>query len=56
LVSERLAPKSVLPVPDGPGLGVSIDRAAMARMHRLFLDQGAMASNDGGYGAAFRQQ
>lgn len=45
----------VLPVPDGPGLGVSIDRTAMARMHRLFLDQGAMAANDGGYGAAFRQ-
>lgn len=52
----------VLAVPRGPGLGVTLDHAAVARMHRRFLDEGAMAGTetqdgggDGGYGGAFRQ-
>jgi glucarate dehydratase len=48
----------VLPVSDAVGLGVTLDRAALQRMHQRFLDEGQMASadGDGGYGAAFRQQ
>ena len=47
----------VLPVPDEPGLGVTIDAVALARMHQRFVDEGAMATgNDGGYGSQFRQQ
>ncbi|MEX1105479.1 MAG: mandelate racemase/muconate lactonizing enzyme family protein [Ilumatobacteraceae bacterium] len=46
----------MLAVPEGPGLGVTLDRAALARMHQRYLDEGSMASTDaGGYGAAFRQ-
>lgn len=48
----------VLPIPEGPGLGVSIDRRALDRLHRRFLDEGAMSSGGdaGGYRQAFRQQ
>ncbi|MCU1391680.1 MAG: chloromuconate cycloisomerase [Ilumatobacteraceae bacterium] len=51
----------VLPVPTEPGLGVTLDRAALARMHQRFLDEGAMAAaadpgQAGSYGSAFRQQ
>ena len=54
--------RGVLPVPTSPGLGVTIDAAALARMHQRFLDEGAMAAAgpenaDGtGYGSGFRQQ
>jgi glucarate dehydratase len=51
----------VLPVPTDPGLGVTIDRVALARLHQRFLDEGAMAAvtttpGAGGYGREFRQQ
>ena len=48
----------VLPVPDAPGLGVSIDRAALARLHERFRAEGTMAAADGdsGYRQQFRQQ
>ncbi|MCU1389870.1 MAG: chloromuconate cycloisomerase [Ilumatobacteraceae bacterium] len=47
----------VLPVPTGPGLGVTIDPSALARMHERFLAEGAMAdAADGSYGRDFRQQ
>ena len=48
----------VLFVPDAPGLGVSIDRAALRRLHERFRAEGAMASNDpaGSYRQQFRQQ
>ena len=48
----------VLPVPDAPGLGVSIDRAALARLHERFCTEGTMAAADGdsGYRQQFRQQ
>jgi glucarate dehydratase len=32
---------NVVPVPDGPGLGVTLDRAALARCHQHFLEHGA---------------
>jgi len=46
----------VLPVRDLPGLGVELDRAALARCHRRFLEQGpldayAHPSRPGRYGA-----
>jgi glucarate dehydratase len=51
----------VLTVPDGPGLGVTLDRSALARMHERFRAEGAMASTsaagpDAAYGSGFRQQ
>lgn len=43
-----------LTVPDGPGLGVSLDRAALARCHQRYVDGGAFPSaGTGGYGGAF---
>jgi glucarate dehydratase len=33
---------NVVPVPDGPGLGVTLDRAEFARWHRHFVDNGPM--------------
>lgn len=47
----------LLAVPDGPGLGITLDRAALARMHERYRSEGAMASGDAdaGYGAAFTQ-
>lgn len=47
-----------LPVPEGPGLGVTVDRTALARMHDRFLAEGQMATaaGDSGYRQAFRQQ
>jgi glucarate dehydratase len=45
-----------LTIPDGPGLGVTIDRGALARMHQRFVDEGSMSSgDDAGYGTGFRQ-
>jgi hypothetical protein len=49
----------VLAVPTGPGLGVTLDPVALARLHQRFLDEGAMAAaagNGHGYGREFRQQ
>lgn len=51
----------VLEVPDGPGLGVTLDRSALARMHERFCAEGAMAAPfapglDASYGSDFRQQ
>jgi glucarate dehydratase len=48
----------VLPVPETPGLGVTLDRAALARLHERFLHEGQMAAaeGDGAYRTAFRQQ
>ncbi len=36
-----------LPVPDGPGLGVTLDKKAFARCHQRFLDDGPLPSGDG---------
>lgn len=44
----------VLAVPGGPGLGVDIDREALARLHERFLREGSVA-DDAGY-RHFRQQ
>ncbi len=33
---------NVVPLPDGPGLGVELDREALARWHQHFLDHGPM--------------
>ena len=48
----------VLPVPDGPGLGVTLDRIALARMHEAYRSQGVMGTGlpDPRYGDGFRQQ
>ncbi len=52
----------VLSIPDGAGLGVTIDRAALARMHERYRNDGAMGSTASdvrpghGYREAFRQQ
>ncbi|MEO0566672.1 MAG: mandelate racemase/muconate lactonizing enzyme family protein [Pseudomonadota bacterium] len=42
-------------VPDGPGLGVVLDKKALARCHRRFRDEGAFPSGPGGgsYGSHF---
>ena len=47
----------VLPVPTTPGLGVTLDRAAVARMHEAYRTQGAMGgSAEHAYRGQFRQQ
>lgn len=48
----------VLPVPTEPGLGVTLDRAALARGHQRYCNEGAMATGDGAgeYRRHFRQQ
>jgi glucarate dehydratase len=48
----------LLGVPDGPGLGVTIDRAALARLHERFLHEGGMAADgdDAAYRGGFHQQ
>jgi glucarate dehydratase len=45
--------EGMLPVPDEPGLGVTIDRAALTRMHDRYLSEGPMGSD---YGDGFRRQ
>ena len=47
-----------LPVPTGPGLGVELDRVALARMHERYRSEGEMATAapDSGYRQQFRQQ
>lgn len=44
----RFAGGSV-PVPDGPGLGVELDRQALARMHEDYLTCGITGRDDTGY-------
>ncbi len=48
----------LLPVPEGPGLGVDLDPAALQRMHERFRREGSMATamNGPGYRQQFRQQ
>ncbi|MEM7193367.1 MAG: mandelate racemase/muconate lactonizing enzyme family protein [Pseudomonadota bacterium] len=48
------------PLPDGPGLGVTLDSAALKRCHQRFLNEGAFppdprASKGAGYGSFFRK-
>jgi len=41
-------------VPDGPGLGVTLDRTALERCHQRYRDEGAFPSaGTGGYGGGF---
>jgi glucarate dehydratase len=47
----------VTQVPSGPGLGVTLDRTALARCHDRFLTEGSFPSGTaGGYGSAFRKR
>ena len=47
----------VVPVPTGPGLGVEVDREALARCHRRFLAEGAFPGAVGtAYGEAFERR
>ena len=46
----------VLPVPDGPGLGVSLDEKSMERLSRHYGDVGAMGGAGTGYRAEYRRQ
>ncbi|MGL4235227.1 mandelate racemase/muconate lactonizing enzyme family protein [Tabrizicola sp.] len=44
-------------VPDGPGLGVTLDPVALKRCHERFLTEGTFPSGrDGGYGSGFRKR
>lgn len=57
LAEGHFSPRGgVLPVPDGPGLGVHLDPVAVQRLHERYRTEGAMAGDDGGYRTAFRQQ
>jgi glucarate dehydratase len=52
-------PKSgVVAVPDGPGLGVTLDAKAFARCHQRFLSEGAFPSGVAGegYGGRFQKR
>ena len=40
---------SAVPVPSGPGLGVRLDRDALARMHEDYLRCGIRDRDDTGY-------
>jgi len=44
-------------VPEGPGLGVTLDRTALARCHQRYVDEGPFptAKAGGQYGGAFRK-
>ena len=47
----------VLPVPTGPGLGVTLDRSALRRCHERYLREGAFPSGERTrYGASFRRR
>lgn len=53
------APKAgLLGVPDGPGLGVTLDRVALARLHQRYRSEGELVSGVEGErtGDRFRQQ
>ena len=39
----------VVSVPEGPGLGVELDRRVLARMHKAYLDCGLVRRDDTGY-------
>ncbi len=44
-------------VPDGPGLGVTLDAVALARCHERYLAEGAFPDGrSGGYGSQFRKR
>ena len=44
-------------VPTGPGLGVTLDEAALARCHARYLTEGTFPSGrTGGYGSSFRKR
>jgi glucarate dehydratase len=48
-----------LPVPDGPGLGVTLDPEALRRCHTRFLEQGSFPAGGNPadrYGGAFRKR
>jgi glucarate dehydratase len=46
----------LLPVPTGPGLGVSLDLVAVQRMHEHFLTHGAMGGiSDGSYRSRYQR-
>ncbi|WP_129840887.1 glucarate dehydratase family protein [Streptomyces sp. RFCAC02] len=42
-----------VPLPDGPGLGVELDRDALARMHQQYLDCGVRRRDDTAYMRTF---
>lgn len=46
----------VLPVPTAPGLGVTLDAAAVARMAEAHRSSGSMGGDDGGYRQEFRRR
>lgn len=47
----------VTPVPDGPGLGVTLDKVALARCHDRYLTEGPFPDGrSGGYGSQFRKR
>ena len=53
-----MVPKDgALALPDGAGLGVTLDRKALARCHQRYLDEGAFPSGVAGlgYGGRFRK-
>ena len=56
LAEQGLAQTTLRPL--AAALGVSIDRAALARLHERFCTEGTMAAADGdsGYRQQFRQQ
>ncbi len=54
-----MVPKSGgLPVPEGPGLGVTLDAKALARCHQRYRDEGAFpaATAAGSYGDSFTKK
>jgi glucarate dehydratase len=46
--------RGLLAVPEGPGLGVELDRSALARMHERYRTEGEMAAADSA--TTYRQQ
>jgi glucarate dehydratase len=48
--------RGVLPVPSAPGLGVTLDGSAVARMAERYRSEGAMASSGSGYRGEYRRQ
>jgi len=48
----------VLPVPTGPGLGVTLDREALRRCHERYLREGPFPTGgeSRGYGSSFRRR
>jgi glucarate dehydratase len=44
-------------LPPGPGLGVTLDRPALARCHQRYLDEGPFPDGrNGGYGLQFAKR